>query len=81
MEYERKEENQMTKEELTKIREDKKLSKTEFAKHLGITPMLLGKYEKGSCAIPDTINEKLEALSEIAAAAGKEVKEEIQKAW
>ncbi len=32
----------MTKEELTKIREDKKLSKTEFAKHLGITPMLLG---------------------------------------
>ena len=46
----------MTNTELTKIREDKKLSKAEFAKHLGVTPMLLGKYEKGSCEIPDDIH-------------------------
>ena len=45
----------MTNKELTEIRESKKLSKTEFAKLLGISAMLLGKYEKGSCAIPEEI--------------------------
>ena len=38
--------------ELTKIREEKKLSKSEFAKLLDITPMILGKYEKGTCKSP-----------------------------
>lgn len=37
----------MTNEELTKIREEKKLSKSEFAKLLGITPMLEGRFESG----------------------------------
>jgi len=48
----------MNNKELTKIREEKKLSKGDFAKLLNITPMLLGKYEKGSIKIPDSIVEK-----------------------
>ncbi len=51
----------MTNTELTKIREDRKLSKKEFAVLLGITPMLLGRYEKGTCAIPESVAEKLTA--------------------
>ena len=47
----------MTNTELTKIREEKKLSKSEFAKLLDITPMILGKYEKGSCKIPESLVE------------------------
>ena len=39
----------MTNTELTKIREERNLSKSDFAKLLGVTPMLLGRYEKGSC--------------------------------
>ena len=34
----------MTNKELTKIREERKLNKKEFAVLLGITPMLLGRY-------------------------------------
>ena len=66
--------------ELTKVREEMNLSKTEFAKLLGITTMLLGKYEKGSCAIPDAIAEKLAAASDTAAAAEIEVKKTVRKA-
>ena len=45
----------MTNTELTKIREEKKLSKQEFASLLGVTAMLVGRYEKGSCAIPEEV--------------------------
>ena len=51
----------MTNTELTKIREDKKLSKKEFAALIGVTPMLLGRYEKGTCVIPESVAEKLTA--------------------
>ena len=49
----------MTNKELTKIREDRKLSKKEFADLLGVTAMMIGRYEKGTCAIPESIAEKL----------------------
>lgn len=79
----------MTNTELTKIREDRQLSKSDFAKELGITPMLLGKYEKGSAKIPDEIAEKVrkEAVSGVRAsvedqtvAAQIEVKKNTRKA-
>ena len=69
----------MTSEELTKIREDKKLSKSDFAKLLGITPMLLGKYEKGSIAIPADVEKKLLAAADTAAAVEIEVKKTVRK--
>ena len=52
----------MTNTELTKIREEKKLSKQEFAALLGVTAMLVGRYEKGSCAIPEEVAKKALAL-------------------
>ena len=79
----------MTNTELTKVREDRQLSKSDFAKELGITPMLLGKYEKGSAKIPDEIAEKVrkEAVSGVrasvedqAVAAQIEVKKNTRKA-
>lgn len=70
----------MTNKELTKVREEKKLSKSEFAKLLNITPMLLGKYEKGSIKIPDSIVEKLKELADTAAATEIEVKKTARKA-
>ena len=70
----------MTNTELTKIREDKKLSKSEFAKLLGVTPMLLGKYEKGTCEIPETIEKKLKDASDAAVAAEIEAKKTVRKA-
>ena len=79
----------MTNTELTKIREDRQLSKSDFAKELGITPMLLGKYEKGSAKIPDEIAEKVrkEAVSGVrvsvedqTVAAQIEVKKNTRKA-
>ena len=69
----------MNNTELTKIREEKKLSKRDFAKLLDITPMLLGKYEKGSCKIPDSITEKLKALADTATATEIEVKKTARK--
>ena len=54
----------MTNKELTKIREEKKLGKKEFAALLGITPMLLGRYEKGSVVIPENVAEKLKEAEE-----------------
>ena len=53
---------QMTKEELTKIRESLSLTKKELAEKLGVTAMLLGRYESGSCSIPSSIAEKVNAL-------------------
>ena len=63
--------------ELTKIREEKKLTKGEFAKVLGISAMLLGKYEKGTCKIPDHIAQK---VSDSLVAAEIEVKKNVRKA-
>ena len=65
--------------ELTKIREEKKLSKSEFAKLLDITPMILGKYEKGSCKIPESLVEKLKTLADAATVAEIEVKKTVRK--
>ena len=77
----------MTNTELTKIREDKKLSKKEFAALIGVTPMLLGRYEKGTCAIPESIAEKLTATeievkknTRKAGRKGKEVVAEVKEA-
>ena len=55
----------MTNTELTKIREDKGLSKSEFAAQLGVTPMLLGRYEKGSREIPVEIEEKIKEMGTV----------------
>ena len=66
--------------ELTKIREAKKLSKKEFAELLGISPMMLGKYEKGSCAIPESIAEKLAAASDAVTGLEIGVKKDVRKA-
>ena len=66
----------MTNTELTKIREEKNLSKSEFAKLLGVTPMLLGRYEKGSRAIPEDIAKKLQ---DTAVATEIEVKKTARK--
>ena len=70
----------MTNTELTKIREEKKLSKSDFAKLLGISPMLLGKYEKGSCAIPESIAEKLSSAGDAVTATEIEVIKNVRKA-
>ena len=69
----------MTNKELTKIREERKLSKKEFAVLLGITPMLLGRYEKGTCAIPENVAEKLAAAADAATAAEIEAKKNVRK--
>ena len=52
----------MTHEELKKIREEKKLTKGQFAALIGITAMMQGRYEGGKIAIPDHIAEKALAL-------------------
>ena len=52
----------MTKEEITQMRESLSLTKKELASKLGITSMLLGRYESGSCRIPEHIIEKLNSL-------------------
>ena len=70
----------MTKEELTKIREEKKLSKSDFAKLLGITPMLLGRYERGSLNIPESVAKRLQEASDAAVATEIEVKKNTRKA-
>ena len=63
--------------ELTKIREEKKLTKGEFAKVLGISAMLLGKYEKGTCKIPDHVAQK---VRDSLVATEIEVKKTVRKA-
>lgn len=66
--------------ELIKIREEKKLSKSNFAKLLGVTPMLLGKYEKGICAIPESIAEKAQNVADAVTATEIEGKKNVRKA-
>lgn len=72
----------MTHKELIKIREDKKLTKGQFAALLGISAMMQGRYEGGKIKIPDHIAEKALALAAAKViedvAAGK--KEEPKKA-
>ena len=55
VDYEWEEKTLTTNTELAEIREQLGLSKAEFAEKLGITNMLLGRYEKGSCKVPDKI--------------------------
>ena len=69
----------MTNTELTKIREDRKLSKKEFADLLGVTAMMIGRYEKGTCAIPESIAEKLKEAEDKAVATEIEVKKTARK--
>ena len=74
----------MTNTELTKIREDRKLSKKEFAALIGVTPMLLGRYEKGTCAIPESVAEKLTAaeieVKKNTRKASRKAKEKVEEA-
>ena len=67
----------MTHKELIKIREDKNLTKGQFAALLGITAMMQGRYESGKIAIPAHIAEKALALG--AAKAVKEVAQDKAK--
>ena len=53
----------MTHEELIKIREEKNLTKGEFAALIGITPMMQGRYEGGKIAIPEDVAEKAMATT------------------
>ena len=52
----------MTNNEFKNTRESLNLTKTAFAVLLGITPMLLGRYESGSCKIPEKIAEAVNKL-------------------
>jgi transcriptional regulator with XRE-family HTH domain len=64
----------MTHKELIKIREEKHLTKGQFAALIGITAMMQGRYESGKVAIPAHIAERVLALS-----AAKAVKEAAQE--
>ena len=66
----------MTNEELKKIREEKNQSKGEFAKLLGVTPMVYGRYESGTLKIPENIEAAVKEM--IAKASDKVVAEEIE---
>ena len=83
----------MTNEELKKIREDKGLKKGEFAKLLGVTPMIYGRYESGTLAIPEKIESAIGELTvkegdkavetnvtDVAVATENEVKKTARKA-
>lgn len=63
----------MTHKELIKIREEKNLTKGQFAALIGITAMMQGRYESGKIAIPAHIAEKALALG-----ATNAVKEVVQ---
>ena len=65
----------MTNEELKKIREEKKHGKGEFAKLLGVTPMVYGRYESGTLKIPENIEAAVKEM--IAKASDKVVATEI----
>ena len=76
----------MTHKELIKIREDKKLTKGQFAALLGISAMMQGRYEGGKIKIPDHIAEKALALAaakvieDVAASKKEEPKKAAAKA-
>lgn len=54
----------MTNTELISIRESLNMSKTEFARKIGISPVMEGKYEKGSKEIPDEVIREVNELME-----------------
>ena len=83
----------MTKEELKEIREEKKLSKGEFARLIGTIPMVYGRYESGTLIIPEKIETAVKELASKASdaavvteievktrAAGRKAKEAIEAA-
>ena len=83
----------MTKEELKEIREEKKLSKGEFARLIGTIPMVYGRYESGTLTIPEKIETAVKELASKASdaavvteievktrAAGRKAKEAIEAA-
>ena len=49
----------MTNKELTKIREEKNMTKGQFAALIGISPMMQGRYEGGKVKIPEDIAAKV----------------------
>jgi predicted transcriptional regulator len=53
----------MNNEELKKIREDKGLKKGEFATLLRVTPMIYGRYESGTLAIPEKVGNAVRELA------------------
>ena len=57
-------ENKMTNAELTEIRESLSLTKSELAKKLDVSPMILGRYEKGSLVIPEAVAERVKGMVE-----------------
>ncbi|MBR2259418.1 MAG: helix-turn-helix domain-containing protein [Blautia sp.] len=57
------EQQHMTKEELIRIRESLNLTKAQLAEKLSIKPTLLGRYESGSCKIPENIVQALQTLT------------------
>ena len=88
-------ETTLTNEELKKIREEKKQGKGEFAKLLGVTPMVYGRYESGTLKIPENIEKAVKEMVEKTSdkvvaeeievkkktrAAGRKVKEAVEKA-
>ena len=67
----------MTNTELIKIRESRNLTKSEFAALIGITPMLQGRYESGKISIPESVAEKVIALT-VTKAAKKKVEKAVK---
>ena len=52
----------MTNQEFQEIRESLGLTRKELATKLDITPLLLGRYEKGSSTIPEAVAKKIEEM-------------------
>ena len=69
----------MTNDELKKIREEKNQSKGEFAKILGITPMVYGRYESGTLKIPENIEAAVKEMLSKAADAAVATEIEVKK--
>jgi transcriptional regulator with XRE-family HTH domain len=55
----------MTNNELKTIRESLKMTKSEFAKELDISPLVLGRYEKGSLEIPEVVAQKALSIVDV----------------
>ena len=69
----------MTKEELKAIREEKKMDKGEFAKLIGITPMVYGRYESGTLAISGKIETAVKELASKVSDAAVATEIEVKK--
>ena len=69
----------MTNEELIKIREEKKLTKGAFAKLVGISPMMQGRYESGKVVIPEKLEEKVKEIAQTVETASAPVAEKKRK--